>query len=73
MTKLKLSYMGRSGVCTVNGDAYAATVCLPNRLWRLYLAIPDTAGAVLANYVRQACNWPRGEGTATIINFRQKP
>lgn len=73
MTKIKLSYMGRSGVCTVNGDAFAATVFLPDRLWSLYQANHETVGAVLANYVRQAQGWPRGESNMTRIRFSQKP
>lgn len=73
ITKLKLAYMGRIGACTVNGDAFAATVYLPTRLWSLYQANRETVGAVLANYTRQAMGWPRGEGSAAIIAFREKP
>lgn len=70
---LKLSYAGRSGQCKVNGDAFAATVYLPPKLWSLYVTNPETVGAVLANYTRQAFNWPRGEGSQTVIHFREKP
>lgn len=72
ISTMKLSYMGKTGVAKVNGDAYAATVYLPPQLWKLYAANAETVGAVLANYVRQAFGWPRGLDRQTIIAFRQK-
>lgn len=71
VAKLKLSFKNCSARCTINGDAYAATIFIPpGKLFRLYQSDPATVGAVLANYTRQAFGWPRGEANRTIIHFR---
>lgn len=71
IAKMKLSFSDCAAKCTVNGDAFAATVFIPpGKLFRRYQADPANVGAVLANYVRQAMGWPRGEGKSTIVHFR---
>lgn len=71
IAKMKLAFSGCSAKCTVNGDAFAATIFIPpGKLFRRYQADPATVGAVLANYTRQAMGWPRGESNHTIVHFR---
>ena len=62
---------GLSAMCRLDGNAAGATLYYPRhtRLGVRLLSNARSERAVLANYIRQAQGWPRGEGIMTNIDF----